>query len=394
MRKLITSLIFTIFVTLSGFAQQPPNASFENWSNVATWGFLPTGWNGTNYRDLSYTGVTRETDDPYDGDYYVKLEAKTAYYGNESETIPGGLTLADIEYVYYGEKGKPKGKAGIAYAHRPTRLYGYFKYIKKGNDNAIMRVVLTKWNGAKRDTVGFVEQTITTSVTDWTKFDLPITYKSAVTPDTLNIIFTTSYFNSVTAGSILCLDKLEFLMKDSFDVDYTISGNQCSGATLQFEATSSTLEATGWQWSIDGNVVGNSKTLNYTFPEVTQATDFKLTLKGTSDIGPDEITKTITINPPPNVQIDPMNPYICPKSSVTLTASGAKTYKWSYASYTTESITVTPANYSSYTVTGTDEFGCTNSATTLIMYSQLDTTTVNKQICSNETFEFFGDTHK
>lgn len=390
MRKLITSLIFAIFITASGFAQQPPNASFENWANVTTWGFLPTGWNGTNYRDLGYTGVTRESDDPFDGNYYVKMEAKTAYYGNSSETIPGGLTLADIEYVYYGERGNPKGKAGIAYAHRPTRLYGYFKYTKKGNDNAIMRVVLTKWNGTKRDTIGYIQQTVTSSVADWTKFDLPIDYRSTATPDTLNIIFTTSYFNSVTAGSILCLDKLEFLMQDTFDVDYTISGNQCSGATLQFEASSSTLEATGWEWSMNGNVLGTGKTFNHTFPEVTEATNYSLTLKGTSSIGPDEITKTVTINPPPNVQIDPADPYICPKSTVTLTASGAKTYAWSYAGSTNQSITVTPANYSSYTVTGTDEHGCVNTASTLIMYARLDTTTLNRQICSSEPYDFFG----
>ncbi|MCL1822403.1 MAG: hypothetical protein FWG22_06230, partial [Prolixibacteraceae bacterium] len=316
MRKLFTTLLFAVLITVSGlYEQQPPNASFENWSTVITWGYLPTGWNGTNYSDFKFTGVTRETDNPVNGSYYVKLEAKTAYYGSDSETIPGGLALADIEFVYYGETGRPRGKAGIAYASRPARLYGSFKYTKAGNDNAIMRVVLTKWNGASRDTIGYVQKAVTSNVADWTKFDLGIEYRSTATPDTLNIIFSTSYFNSVTAGSTLCIDHLEFLMQDSFDVDYTVSGKPCSGATLQFDATSSTLEATGWQWKLNGAVVGTNKTLSYTFPEVDVTTDYTLTLTGFSSLGPDEMTKTIQIHPKPNVQIDPFNPLICPQSS-------------------------------------------------------------------------------
>lgn len=68
---------------------------------------------------------------------------------------------------------------------------------------------------------------------------------------------------------------------------------------------------------------------------------------------------TVSLNQGPNITITPANPYVCPGSSVTLTAiaSGATGYNWSNAA-TTSSISVSPLSSTTYSVTVTDADGC------------------------------------
>ena len=66
----------------------------------------------------------------------------------------------------------------------------------------------------------------------------------------------------------------------------------------------------------------------------------------------------VTVLPKPVVTISGINS-ICPGQSTTLTASGAASYVWSNGEQTA-SITVSPLNSSTYTVTGSSAAGCTN----------------------------------
>ncbi len=69
----------------------------------------------------------------------------------------------------------------------------------------------------------------------------------------------------------------------------------------------------------------------------------------------------VTVNPNPIVNISGDNS-ICEGDNSVLTAAGASTYVWS-TSQTINPITVTPASNATYTVTGTDGFGCTGTST-------------------------------
>ena len=60
---------------------------------------------------------------------------------------------------------------------------------------------------------------------------------------------------------------------------------------------------------------------------------------------------TITVDTPPSVSINPSTASICSGESITISASGAQSYSWNTGS-TTPSITVSPANQSTYTVIG------------------------------------------
>ncbi|MCS7072917.1 MAG: gliding motility-associated C-terminal domain-containing protein [Bacteroidia bacterium] len=84
----------------------------------------------------------------------------------------------------------------------------------------------------------------------------------------------------------------------------------------------------------------------------------------------DTETVVVTVNPLPTVSVSSFDPVLCPTETATLLASGAQNYTWSPATglnSTTGSIVVAdPAVTTTYTVTGTDGNGCTNSASIVV----------------------------
>lgn len=83
-------------------------------------------------------------------------------------------------------------------------------------------------------------------------------------------------------------------------------------------------------------------------------------------------TVTITVHPAPNITVSPANPTVCSTCTppATLTASGGVTYTWvpatGLSATTGASVNACPPLTTTYTVTGTDVFGCTNTATVTV----------------------------
>ncbi len=81
-------------------------------------------------------------------------------------------------------------------------------------------------------------------------------------------------------------------------------------------------------------------------------------------------TIPITVNPLPTVSIAPTSLVQCAGTPITLTANGAVTYTWvpntALSSTTGSNVTANPSSPTTYTVTGTNAFGCTGSATSTI----------------------------
>ncbi|MFL5744771.1 MAG: gliding motility-associated C-terminal domain-containing protein, partial [Niastella sp.] len=75
---------------------------------------------------------------------------------------------------------------------------------------------------------------------------------------------------------------------------------------------------------------------------------------------------TVTVNAPPPVSISPVTGPLCAGSSVTLNATGAATYQWSPATGLSDAVSNSPVAALKtdvlYTVTGTDNNGCTATA--------------------------------
>lgn len=91
-------------------------------------------------------------------------------------------------------------------------------------------------------------------------------------------------------------------------------------------------------------------------------------------------TATVTVNPLPNITITPQNPSICLGQSIVLTASGANNYVWTpnntLNTNTGAVVTAMPTATTTYTVTGTNAFGCSGSAQTTVSVLPNPTTPV------------------
>ncbi|MEN9340096.1 MAG: hypothetical protein RIQ62_1408, partial [Bacteroidota bacterium] len=143
----------------------------------------------------------------------------------------------------------------------------------------------------------------------------------------------------------------------------------CSGA-------SSTLSATGaatYTW-MPGNLTGS--------PMVTPTSTITYTVTGTNASGcSNTATKTITVNPLPNVVANASSLNICAGASTTLSATGAATYTWMPGNLTGSPI-VTPTSTTTYTVTGTNASGCSNTSTVTIVVNPLPTITASTSVAS------------
>lgn len=102
-------------------------------------------------------------------------------------------------------------------------------------------------------------------------------------------------------------------------------------------------------------------------PSSTQA----YTVTGTDNNGcTSSASVLVTVYPTPNISVNSSG--VCPGGSVSLTASGGTAYVWS-SGQTTASISVSPLTTTSYTVIGTDAFGCTNLAVATVTINPLPT---------------------
>ncbi|MGZ3866424.1 MAG: NHL domain-containing protein [Bacteroidia bacterium] len=123
-----------------------------------------------------------------------------------------------------------------------------------------------------------------------------------------------------------------------------------SAITLSVSGT-----ATSYTWATGATTTSISATPSVTSVYTVTGTDANGCVKA--------MTKTVTVYALPSVAVN--SPTLCSGGSTVLTASGASTYTWS-TSATTNTISVTPANTTQYTVTGTGLHSCKNTATATV----------------------------
>jgi hypothetical protein len=175
----------------------------------------------------------------------------------------------------------------------------------------------------------------------------------------VNPVVQTTY--TVTATSTAGCTKTQtfvILMHPTPTASTTVSPSAtiCSGQTATITATG----GVSYLW-MPGSTTGNTRVVNtaatYTVT-VTNAQGCTATA-----------TRVITVNPTPTVGTTITNANICLGASTTMTGTGALTYIWQPGSLTGTSVTVSPAITTTYTVTGTNASGCTNTSTRLVTVS-------------------------
>jgi hypothetical protein len=145
----------------------------------------------------------------------------------------------------------------------------------------------------------------------------------------------------------------------------TINATASNG--LICEGTSDTLTASGgtsYRWSSGGTaateIVAPTTTTTYT----VTGTDVN-GCSSTSSI-------TVNVNPSPTITALTLDTTVCDGSNATLIADGGLSYLWNNNN-TNDTIVVNPIGTTSYTVTGTDANGCSNTATVTVLTNALPT---------------------
>ncbi|MFL5752862.1 MAG: M43 family zinc metalloprotease [Bacteroidia bacterium] len=101
--------------------------------------------------------------------------------------------------------------------------------------------------------------------------------------------------------------------------------------------------------------------------------------------------KTITVNPLPTVTASATFSSVCAGASTTLSGGGATTYSWTGG--ITNGVAFVPASTTTYTVTGTNANGCSNTATKMITVNSIPTVTANatsSTVCSGSATTLSG----
>jgi len=167
----------------------------------------------------------------------------------------------------------------------------------------------------------------------------------------------------------------------------------CIGIPFSFVDSSSSYFSTitSWEWTYDGN------TSTISSPSYTISTpgSYPVTLKVTDGWGcTAAMSSNIVVNPPPDVTAS-HDTVVCVTDPATLFGYGASTYTWSPPA--TVSCTAcnptyaTPLVQTTYTVTGTDQNGCVDSATVTV---GLRTHTISRAwgdtaVCQGVTVQLF-----
>jgi gliding motility-associated-like protein len=146
----------------------------------------------------------------------------------------------------------------------------------------------------------------------------------------------------------------------------------CSGNSITLTASG----GTSYLWST--NQTTASVTVNPTVNTV-----YSVTVTGANGCTA-AISRNVTVNALPVININPPVASVCTGSSITLTASGANNYVWSNNA-TTASITVSPISNTTYSVTGTDANGCTATASRDVVIASnltINISPLNASVCS------------
>lgn len=203
-RILLFSFIFTIS-NLSLAQDDIPNNGFEDWSDGE-----PVSWNTLDQDILGteFNMVTEDNDTPYEGSASVKMETISQYVFPVGDIVmPGFITLGIIEADPLNQTGEVYG--GVPYSDNPQSLSGYYKYFPVEGDSTALGMVLYKWNGDTRDTLGGAALTIEEEVSEWTQFEAFVEYSIWDVPDTMNVIASSTAIEEDTPdGSVLYLDEL------------------------------------------------------------------------------------------------------------------------------------------------------------------------------------------
>ncbi|MBK6820640.1 MAG: gliding motility-associated C-terminal domain-containing protein [Bacteroidetes bacterium] len=160
------------------------------------------------------------------------------------------------------------------------------------------------------------------------------------------------------------------IILDTIDCDFTFQyPNICDSTIIQFNDLSNAINCNiiSWNWDFGD---GNTSNLQNPIHNYLNSGTYNVKLIVTNNfLKTDSLIIPITVlNNMPIISAIANPPSVCPGNSTVLTGSGGVTYVWSGG--ITNGVPFIPLGNSSYTVTGTDANGCTNTSSVTVTLNQ------------------------
>lgn len=166
---------------------------------------------GMQYHELLQT-VQLEYANAFDGSLAIKLYSVNGKVKIDGSPYKGFITNGN--HFYTDNEGYLDfAKGGTPFPYRPAKLRGHFKFDNTSpslTNFGRARILLKKYNSTlqQMDTIAYAESTMQLFPTaNWTAFELPLTYHSNQTPDSVVLLFESSAFG---LSSTFWLDSLGF----------------------------------------------------------------------------------------------------------------------------------------------------------------------------------------
>ena len=202
---------------------------------------------------------------------------------------------------------------------------------------------------------------------------------------TANPINTTTY-TVIGTGANGCIDSIDAVVTVNPIPNININPanyDLCIGQNINLTASGSN----SYTWSPTTNLSSTNTATTSASPNTTTT----YTVVGTTAAGcSNNNSVTITTHNPPTINATPSPVEICRGSSTVLNVNGANTYTWSpsngLSGTTGNSVTASPTSDKTYTIIGTDAWGCTDTATVYVDVSKVRINMPNSDsICIGES---------
>lgn len=199
MKNYLLLLLLLASAIQTAFCQQISNASFENWQTFQGYQVPDSFY---TFDQVLFLGVatTERTTDAHTGQFAALLRTIA---GLATTNFAGLLSYGSFQTI-----GITNYFLGWPFSSRPTKMNFWYKFERAGNDSALARVILSKWDGGYSTIVGTGRLYISSNTPIYTVAEVPISYSSSANPDTIHFSFISSFNESSSAGTLFYVDDI------------------------------------------------------------------------------------------------------------------------------------------------------------------------------------------
>lgn len=280
MKKLTLSLLAIALFALVGYSQTNlPNGDMEGWHEVTLGTVTYTQIDGPYFCTLNELAAVPppmgpgpitvdKVSDAHTGNWAAKLHSEIMTMIPNDIFIPGMLGFTQLDMLNSTIRlGKPCPDC------KPTKFTGWYKSGLVNGDSCAAILLVSKWNSTlhKKDTIGYCRTDFKAPMADWTQFELPVTYVSTESPDSMLILMVSSGGFSVNnlmggigqPGNTMWVDDLnieyplgitQVLMPEVFVKTYPNPAKDRMTVELSQNIADGTIEI----YSMEGRLVGTS----------------------------------------------------------------------------------------------------------------------------------------